>query len=260
MNNLNQTLDVGNSPYLTVENLRKSNGSQAAIGKNERKVNYIGNIFQDDAPNSSMPSTNKTTNRRREDTSMGPSPAIASVIASGIASPYKTSSTSGHAITLSPSFPSFTHKPQFVHIFGKSAGGVNYPTLTAEGQEFLGKHQNLKNLHIVTITGKPKIGKSTLLSKLFGEPGEIQLKTHNGDEKKSMAILGHLNIIQDAGKNILLMNLEGAQSWRLSPKKELARKQSCLYFAFVAMTSSVIIYVYDTKLSPSEQNDLDYSC
>ena len=48
--------------------------------------------------------------------------------------------------------------------------------VTQDGHNFLKQNQKVNNLHIVTVVGMPKIGKSTLLSKLFAEPGKIQLK------------------------------------------------------------------------------------
>ena len=52
------------------------------------------------------------------------------------------------------------------------------PSMTQDGKHFLNNFKDQNDLHFLTIVGKPGIGKSVLLNKLFAEkPGEIQMKS-----------------------------------------------------------------------------------
>ena len=69
--------------------------------------------------------------------------------------------------------------------------------------------------------------------------------------KAFTSLLAHPEVIKGT-YNAILTNLTGVDQEQLDSPNDQVKKESTLYFNFLAMTSSVIIYLYENKFEADQ--------
>lgn len=135
--------------------------------------------------------------------------------------------------------------------------------LTKEAREWINSLPSDPTLHFVSVMGRPKIGKSTLINKLF-EKSDLGFEySDQADELGTIGISVNKEPVEERTYKLVVLDSQGVSGQgrdEMRGSKDKSKKRNDADDALLTLlqlhSSSVVLYYYSGALSTAEQENL----